>query len=123
MDPASIQVKCPHLRHLYLISSGSIDDSQWLHFGGSEGFHTFLSVRLHFRHLWFTMYSFSFAIVTATLMSFFNLSYVSNSFSGAFADVDEVLKHHIAVLRVVYFWMELEAESVPPRVLHPLDFA
>lgn len=69
------------------------------------------------------MYSFSFAIVPATLKSFFNLSYVSNSFSGAFADVDEVLKHHIAVLRVVYFWMELEAESVPPRVLHPLDFA
>ena len=64
------------------------------------------------------MYSFSFAIVPATLMSFFNLSYVSNSFSGAFTDVDEV-RNIIAILRVVYFWMELKAESVPSEFSIP----
>ena len=75
--PASIHVKCPHLKHLYLISSGSIFESQWLHCGGSDGFQDLLSVRLHFRHLWFTRYSISGAIDRPTLMSFFNLSYIS----------------------------------------------
>ena len=122
VEPASIQVRCPHLRHLYLISNGSIFDSQWLHWGGSDGFQALLSVRLHLRHLWFTMYSASLAIGLATLPSIFNLSYALNTSSGPFTDFHEVLEHDSSILGVIHFWMELESESITSGVLHCLNF-
>ena len=121
VDPASIQVRCPHLRHLYLISNGSIFESQWLHWGGSDGFQALLSVRLHLRHLWFTMFSASLAIGPATLRSFFNLSYVSNTASSPFTDFHEVLEHDSSVLGVIHFRVELEPKSISIRVLHCLN--
>ena len=55
-----------------------------------------LSVRLHFLHLWFTVCSASFAIRAATCLPFFNLSYTSQSPTGSFAYVHEVLENAVS---------------------------
>ena len=82
-----------------------------------------LSVRLHFLHLWFTVCSASFAIRAATCLPFFNLSYTSQSPTGSFAYVHEVLENVPSELRVIDFWVELEAEPVTLLVLHRLSQA
>ena len=120
MEPASIHVKWPHRRHLYRISRGSIVDSQWLHLGGSVGIQGLLSVRLHFLHLWFTVCSASFAIRAATCLPFFNLSSASESPTGSFTYVNEVLENVRPELRVIDFWVELKAEPIPLLILHRL---
>jgi len=100
-----------------------IDDSQWLHFGGSVELQALLSVRLQFLHLWSIIRSASLAIGPATLQAFFNLSYASAGPTGPFAYGDEVLEYPRTVLGIVDFGVELQAEAVSRLVLHSLHLA
>ena len=54
-------------------------------------------------------------------MSFFNLSYISETASSPFTDFYEVLEHDSSILGVIHFWMELESDSIAGGVLHCLN--
>ena len=123
VDPASDQAKCPQRRHLYLISSGSIVDSQWVHFGRSVSLQGLLSVRLHWRHLWRISFSALFAIKPADQRSLLQSVVELSSPTGFKTDLDKVLKNLSTILGVIHFWMKLEAETVTCIVLHCLDCA